>query len=96
MLSLEGWEEFRLKMGSVGLLGEVSTPREWQNQSAQCDIGKISVMETGRKHWEERSGSCGKAVVPQAVSCLNVVEERTLNCWPYVRWTGRGKVLEEM
>ena len=35
-------------------------------------------------------------MVPQAVSCLNVVEERTLNCWPYVRWTGRGKVLEEM
>lgn len=90
VVGLEGWENFRLKMGSVGLLGEITTPREWQRQRViRSTVGKVSVMETWRKHWEERSGTCGKLWFLRQWSCLNVFEERTLNRWLYVGWTGR-------
>lgn len=46
--------------------------------------GKISVRETWRSHWEERSGTCGRLWFCMQWSSLNVFEERTLNCWLYV------------
>lgn len=73
MLGLEGWEKFRLRMGRVGLLGEITTPGEWQKQRViRWTVVKVSVMEAWRKHWGETSRTCRKLWILRQWSCLSV------------------------
>ena len=58
-------------------------------ESDQIDSRGGFCFGTWRKHWGKRSETCEKLSSLWLWSCLNVFEERTLNCWLYVGWTGR-------
>ena len=46
--ALKDGKSFRFKMGRVGLLGDVTTPREWQRQRViRLTVEKVSVLELG-------------------------------------------------
>lgn len=85
MLGLEGWEKIRFRVGRVGLLGEV-----WQRQRMiRLTVGEVCATETWRKPWGEGPKTYGSLWLCRQWSSLSVFEERTLNCWLYIRWLGR-------
>lgn len=74
----ETWEKFRLRVGRVGLIGEVTTPgngRDRKRSDRQEGICEGNL----EKCWEEIRGLVEGCVSARSrVSSLNVFEERTL------------------